>query len=90
MLGQLEVADDLRPKQAHDVREDREPEAREDLLGHGRATEHVAPFEDERPQPGPGEVGGADEAVVPATDHDGVVGLGHGIGPPKAIQTAYV
>ena len=76
--GQLELADDLRPQQRHDVREDREPEAREDLLGDGRAAEDWPPLEDERPQPGPREVGGADEAVVAAADHDGVVALGHG------------
>ena len=33
----------------------------------------VAPFEDERAQAAPGEVGGADEAVVAATDDDRVV-----------------
>ena len=78
MLRELEVADDLGPQQRHDVREDREAEAREDLLGHGRATEDVTLLEDERPQAGLGQVRGADEAVVTATDHDGVIGLGQG------------
>ena len=71
------------PQQAHDVAEDREPEAREDLLGDGRAAEHVALLEDERLHPGAGEVGGADEAVVAATDDDRVVGLGQGMRPPR-------
>ena len=90
VLRQLEVADDLGPQQRHDVGEDREAEAREDLLGDRRAAEHVALLEDERLEPGAGEICGADEAVVAATDDDGVVGLGQGIGPPTAIQTAYV
>ena len=78
MLRQLEVADDLRAEQADDVAEDGEAEAREDLLGDGRAAEHVALLEDERLQPGAGEIGRADETVVTATDDDGVVGLGQG------------
>src|SRR3954453_8728441 len=88
---ELKVADDLGPQERHDVREHGEPKAREDLLGHGGAAEHVSLLEHERPEPGLGEIGGADEAVVTTTDHDGVVGLGQGIGPPvTAIQTAYL
>ena len=82
-FGQLEVADDLGPQQADDVAEDREPEAREDLLGDRRAAEDVALLEDERLQPGAGEVGGADQAVVAAADDDRVVGLGQGGRPPR-------
>ena len=88
MLGQLEVADDLGPQQADDVREDRESEAREELLGHGRATEHRALLEDEGLQTGPRQIGRADEAVVSATDDDRVVRLGQGTRPSEPIQTA--
>ena len=73
---QLELADDLGPEQRDDVREDREPEAREELLGDRGAAEDVALLEDERLQPGPGQVGGADEPVVAAADDDRVVALG--------------
>ena len=78
------------PEQADDVAEDREAEAREELLGDGGAAEHVALLEDEGLQPGAGEVGRADEAVVAATDDDGVVGLGQGGTPSATIHTAYV
>ncbi len=73
---QLELADDLGAEQRHDVREDREPEAREELLGDRRAAEDVAPLEDERLHPGAGEIRGADQAVVAAADDDRVVALG--------------
>ena len=76
MPRQLELADDLRAEQRHDVREDRESEAREDLLGDRRAAEDVALFEDQGLHPGPGEIRGADEAVVAAADDDRVVALG--------------
>ena len=80
--GQVELADDLGPQQRHDVREDREPEAREDLLGHRRAAEHVAPLEDDGLQPRAREIGGADQAVVAAADHDRVVALAKAREPP--------
>ena len=76
--GSCEVADDLRPQQADDVASDAEAEAGEDLLGDRGATEDVAPLEDEGPQAGPGEVRGADQAVVATADDDGVVALRHG------------
>ena len=73
-FGQLEVVDDVRPQQAQGVRERREPEARAELLGDGRAADEVAPLEDQRLEPGLREVGAVDEAVVAAADDDGVVG----------------
>ena len=75
--GKVQLADDLGPQQRDDVREDREAEAREDLLGHGRAAEDVAPLEDERLHPGPGQVRGRDQPVVAAADDDRVVPLRH-------------
>ncbi len=77
VAGQRQVTDDLRAQQAHDVREDAEAEAREDLLGERRAAEDLATLEDERPEATPGEIGRADEAVVAAADDDRVVALGH-------------
>ena len=90
MLRQLEVPDDLRAEQADDVAEDREAEAREDLLGDGGAAEHVALLEDQCLQPGTGEIGRADETVVATTDDDRVVGLGQGGTSSATIHTAYV
>ena len=77
-FGQVQLADDLGPEQADDVREDREAEAREDLLGHRGAAEDVALLEDERLEAGPREVRRADQAVVAAADDDRVVALGQG------------
>ena len=74
---QVQLADDLGPQQRHHVRADRELEAGEDFLGHGRAAEHVAALEHEHLLAGAGQVGGGDEAVVAAADDDRVVGLGH-------------
>ena len=75
MPRQLELADDLRPQQAHDVGEDREAEAREHLLAPGRAADALAALEHQHLAPGTREVRGASEAVVSAADDDGVVSL---------------
>ena len=77
MPRKLEVADDLRPQQRHDVAEHGEPEAREQLLGHGGAAQDVALLEDERLHAGPREVRRAHEPVVATTDDDRVVALAH-------------
>ena len=45
---QVEVADDLRPQQAHDIGKLGEPVAREDLLGDGRAANDVASLVDKK------------------------------------------
>jgi hypothetical protein len=75
--GQVELADDLGPQERDDVGADRELESREDLFGHRRAAEHVAPLEDEDLLSGAREVRGVDEAVVPASDDDDVVLRAH-------------
>ena len=88
MPRQLQVADDLGPKQRDDVAEDGEPEAREDLLGDRGAAQHVALLEDERLQAGPREVGGADQAVVATADDDRVVRPGHPVSSSRAPEGA--
>jgi hypothetical protein len=70
MSRQLEVADDLRAQQAHDVGKHREGETRKDLLAHRGATENRATLEHEHLASGAREVGGIDEAVVATADHD--------------------
>ena len=80
MTRQVEVADDLGTEQAHDVGEDRELEAREDLLGDRRAADQVAALEHEHRSPGAREVRRGDEPVVPAADDDRVVPVRAGSG----------
>ena len=74
---EVEVADDLRPQQAHDVREHREREAGEDLLAHRRPADPLAALEDDDALAGTREVRGRDEAVVAAADDDRVVARAH-------------
>ena len=70
---QIEVADDLRPQQRHDVRADRELEAGKDFFGDGGAAEHVAPLEHEDLPARAREVGGGGQPVVASADDDGVI-----------------
>ena len=86
VLGQLEVVDDVRPEQAQGIREGREPEARVELLGDGRATDERAALEDQRLEPGLGQVGAVDQAVVAATDDDRVVGPVGGSRRPSRVD----
>jgi hypothetical protein len=74
---EVEVADDLRPQQAHHVGEHREGEAREHLLARGRAAHALATLEHEHALSGAREIGRGHEAVVAPADHQGVVELGH-------------
>ena len=55
-------------------------EARDEFLGDRSTTDEVTPFEDQRSEPCPRQVGTVDEPVVPATDDDRVVGgaVAHG------------
>ena len=76
MPGEIELADDVRPQQRHDVRALGEVEAGEDLFGHRRAAHDVPPLEDEHPSSRAREIGRRSEAIVAATDHDHVVGHG--------------
>ena len=75
--GQLEVADDARVQQAHDVGEARGPEARHELLRDGRAPEDLAPLEHQHLQARLRKVGPAHESVVAGPDHDDIVCIRH-------------
>ena len=70
---EIEVADDFRPQQRDYVRADGKFEAGKNFFGAGGAAENVAAFEHQNFLSGAGEVGGVDEAVVAAADHDYVV-----------------
>ena len=74
---QLQVTDDLRPQQAHHIREHAEAEAGEDLHRERGAAEDLPSLEHEGPEASPREVGTADEAVVAAADDDRVVASWH-------------
>ena len=87
---QVEVPDDLGPQERDDVGADRELEAGEDLLGHRRAAEDVAPLEDEDLLAGAREVGGVDQAVVAASDDDDVVLRAHLRACPPSISNRVV
>ena len=71
---QVEVADDLGPQHARDVRGRRGPAAGRDLLGHARAADDLAPLEHERREARAGEVRRGRQAVVPPADDDGIEG----------------
>src|SRR5438105_4642524 len=70
---QVQVADDLRPQQAHHVGEHRETETREDLLAHRRAADALAALDDQNALAGAREIGSAHQAVVAAADDDDFV-----------------
>src|SRR4029079_8231361 len=70
---QLELADDLRPQQAHHVRRNREAEPWDDLLGHGGPAATVRRLEAEGARAAACERGGRDKPIVATADHDGVV-----------------
>jgi hypothetical protein len=71
---EAEVADDLRPEHARDVRRGRRATAGRDLLGDARAADDRAALEHERREPRPREVRGRRQAVVPGAHDDRVVG----------------
>ena len=73
VLRQLEVSDDLGPKQAHHVGAHRVLEPGIDLLGDCGATEDVPPFKDQNLLPRPGEIGRGHQPVVTTPDDDRVV-----------------
>jgi hypothetical protein len=73
VLWEIQVADDLRAQEAHDVGGNAEPEPREDLLRDGRAPKDVTPLQNQDRPARLREICGRNQAVVPATYHDRVV-----------------
>ncbi len=67
-----QLADDLRLEQADHVRGGGDFIARPQLFGRGAAAEDVSAFEHADFAAGFGEIGGADQPVVPAADDDAV------------------
>ncbi len=73
MLCKLQVADDLRAKQADHVGENRKLEAGEDFFGDAGSTHDGTAFQDQGLFPGPGQVSGVDQPVVACADDNRVV-----------------
>ena len=70
VLFELQLANDLRQKQADDVRGGRNFVAGPQLFGRRAAAEHMAAFEHADFVAGAGQIRGAHEAVVAAADDD--------------------
>ena len=73
VAGKIEIANDLRPQQRDHVRADGKFEAGNDLFGASRAADDVTALQHQDLLAGAREIGGVDQAVVPAADDDGVV-----------------
>ena len=82
VLRQLELADDLRPEQRDHVRRHAESKAGENLLRYRGSAEHMAPFEHDDLEARARQIGGGDQAIVPAADHHGVVDTAAGQSSP--------
>ena len=66
--AQAQLAHDRRPQPADRVGQGRDAGARRQLGGRRRSADGLAPLQDDRPQAGPRQVGGGDQAVVAAAD----------------------
>ncbi len=77
VVGQAQVADDLRAEQAVDVGGRGDLEAGEGFLGDAGAADDVAAFQHEHFPLGPGQIAGGHQAVVAAADDDRVVRSRH-------------
>ena len=79
---EVEVGHDLRVQQADGVGIDGVAKARVELFGQRCAADAVPGLQYQHPAAGGSEVGGTDQAVVPATDDDDIHALCHGSLPP--------
>jgi hypothetical protein len=74
VFGQLQLVDDVRPEQAQRVREGGEREPGVQLLRDRGAANELPSLQDQGLEPRLRQVRSIDQAVVAATDDDGVVG----------------
>ena len=77
VAGQVQLRDHPRVEVVQDVGAGRQGEAGRDLLVDRGAADLGIAFEHQHPAPGPGQVGGADQAVMTATHHDDVLAPSH-------------
>ena len=73
MARQIQLADDLRTQQAHDIRANRVLETRIDFLGNRGTANQVTPLQYQHTFPRAGEVGGVDQTVVTSAYDNRVV-----------------
>ena len=73
VAGQLHLPDHVRGQEAHRVGGHGVAEAGVELLRHCRAADHLPTLQHQHLAAAAGEVIGADHAVVPAADDDGVI-----------------
>ena len=73
VLEQFQIQHDLGLQQGEIVGGDRGAEARPDLLGGAGAADDVTALDDADLQPLFGEIGAADQAVMPGAHDDGVI-----------------
>src|SRR5688572_1811273 len=72
MSMKVEVADHFWVEERHRVGGDGVAKPRPEFLGDCGAADHGTPLQHGDLQPGRGEIGSADQAVVPPADHDGI------------------
>ncbi len=77
VVFELEVADDLRPEQAADVRRRRYLEAGPQLFRDASAAHDLAALQHQNAQPRARQVSRRHQPVVASPDHDGVITLRH-------------
>src|SRR5580700_513498 len=73
MSRKIQVANDLRSQQGDYVRAHRELEAGKNFFGTGRSAEHITAFEDENLLARASQIGGIDQTVVAAANHNHIV-----------------
>src|SRR6267143_6529158 len=79
MTRQVEFTNDLGTQQRHDVRTNREFEARKNFFRHSRAAKHVSSLQHQHTLARPREIRGINQAVVAAADYDDIVFVIHSL-----------
>ena len=78
MGGEIEIANHLRVQERNRVGGDRVAKTGMEFFRHRGAADHRTALEHDDAEPRHRQIGGADEAVVPAADDRCVVGVGDG------------
>ena len=73
VVTQLQLPDDLRPKERVHVGQAGKPVARDELLGDSAAAHQLPALQDQDLSTRPGQIAGGDQAVVPRPDDNRVV-----------------
>ena len=73
MFRQIEVFDHLRPQHAGNIRSGRRAATGGNLFGYATPADNFPALQDQRAEPGSGQIGCGCEPIVTATYHDGVI-----------------